>query len=299
MNKLVKRAALLFTILSSLAFAAQANAISILATTGHIGDAVHNIAPNADVTVLVGPGGDPHHYEPSTKDIKKMRSVDIVLWNGLYLEAQMERAIQSLGDKQLELGAKVPTSMLLPWEDNLYDPHIWNSAEVWSLVVRIIAGKLSEIDPSNAPEYQRNAERYVGEILAADAYAREKLGAIPEQNRTLISGHDAFQYFASSYKLKGLAIEGVSTEDEASLKDLRKLADYIADNKVPAIFYENITDPQATVALQEAVKSRGFTVKIADEELYSDALGDSKPVDTFLGSFRHNVDAIYKALGGA
>lgn len=271
--------------------------ISILATTGHVGDAVLRIAPDADLFVLVGPGLDPHTYEASTRDIEQMRNADIVFWNGLHLEAQMQDAIRSLGDSQLELGEEIPKSMLLPWEDDLYDPHIWNSTEIWSLVVRSIAGKLSEMDPENATAYQQNANAYVEEIEEADAYAREQLASIPEENRVLVSGHDAFNYFADAYGFEALAIEGISTEDEASLQDLRDLADYIVENEVVAIFYENITNPQATIALQEAVAARGSSVQISEEELYSDALGDVAPLDTYLGTFRHNVDAIATSLG--
>ncbi len=274
----------------------KGSTISVLATTGHIGDAVANIAPHAEVFVLVGPGLDPHTYEASTRDIQKMRSADIVLWNGLHLEAQMQDAIRSLGDSQLELGAEVPESMLLPWEDNLHDPHIWNSTRIWSIVVEAIAKKLAETDPENGAEYTQNAADYVAKIRAADEFARETLSAIPQKNRVLVSGHDAFNYFAEAYGFKALAIEGISTEDEASLQDLRNLADYIVENNVVAIFYENITNPQATRALQEAVAARGYKVAISEEELYSDSLGDAPPLDTYLGTFRHNVGAIANTL---
>ena len=272
--------------------------LSILSTTGHIGDAVSRVAPDAESFVLVGPGLDPHTYEASTRDIERMRDADIVFWNGLHLEAQMEDAIRSLGDAQLELGAEIPESMLLPWEDDLFDPHIWNSTEIWSLVVSAIADKLAELDPDNAAAYRENAAAYIAEIEEADAYARERLATIPVENRVLVSGHDAFNYFAEAYGFESLAIEGISTEDEASLQDLRDLADFIVANNVIAIFYENITNPQATIALQEAVEARGAAVSISEEELFSDALGDAAPLDTYLGTFRHNVDAIVNALGG-
>jgi len=97
--------------------------------------------------------------------------------------------------------------------------------------------------------------------------------------------------------MQALAIEGISTADEASIQDLRELADLIASERVPVIFYENITDRQATDALREAVQARGWDVRIADETLYSDSLGDAPPLDTYLGTFLHNVDAIVGALG--
>jgi manganese/zinc/iron transport system substrate-binding protein len=272
-------------------------ALSVLATTGYIGDAVSRVAPDAELFVLVGPGLDPHTYEASTQDIERMNEVDIVLWNGLFLEAQMEDVIYSLGDRQLELAAQLPESLLLETGGEI-DPHVWNSTEAWSLVVGYIADKLSELDPANEAAYQENAEAFIAEIEEAGEYAAQRLGQVPEENRVLVSGHDAFQYFANDYGYRALAIEGISTEDEASLQDLRDLADYIVENNVLAIFFENITNPQATVALQEAVEARGGQVAIAEETLYSDSLGDAPPVDTYLGVFRHNVDAVADALIG-
>ncbi len=268
----------------------------IVATTGHIADAVAEIAPDAEIFTVVGPGLDPHTYEASTQDIEQFRNADILFWNALNLEAQMADAIMALGDSQLGVGDLVPESMLLPFEGE-FDPHIWNSTEIWSMCVQFMADKLAEIDPDGADAYQANAAAYIAEIEAMDAYARETLGAVPVDSRTIVSGHDAFNYFADAYGFEALAIEGISTEDEASIQDLRELADYVADNQVIAIFFENITNPQATEALQEAVASRGWDVAIAEETLFSDSLGDSAPQDTYLGSFRHNVDTIAEALG--
>lgn len=277
-------------------------ALTVYATTGYLADAVANIAPDAEVTTMVGPGGDPHTYQPSTKDIETIQNADVVLWNGLHLEAQMINQLESLGDKQLAVGDALPEDLLLSWPETddegnpLHDPHVWNSPEAWSLVVGYVADKLGEIDPGNAGEYQANADAYLGEIEAAAAEAEELLASVPAP-RILITGHDAFNYFGDTYDLDVYATDFVSTEAALSAEELSELAKLIADNQVPVIFQDNQANPQAITSLREAVRALGWEVEISDQELYADSLGADAGVDTYLGVFTHNAKAVADALG--
>lgn len=279
-----------------------ADALTVYATTGYLADAVANIAPDAEITTMVGPGGDPHTYQPSTRDIETIQNSDVVLWNGLHLEAQMIDMLESLGDKQLAVGDVLPGELLLAWPETddegnaLHDPHVWNSPEAWSLVVGYVADKLGEIDPESADEYQANADAYVGEIAVAAAEAEELLAGVPAP-RILITGHDAFNYFGDTYDLEVYATDFVSTEAKLSANELSELAKLIADNRVPVIFQDNQANPQAITSLREAVRSLGWQVEISGEELYADSLGADPGVDTYLGVFRHNAHAVADALG--
>lgn len=283
---------------------ARADALTVYATTGYLADAVANIAPEAEITTMVGPGGDPHTYQPSTKDIETIQKSDVVLWNGLHLEAQMIDMLESLGDKQLAVGDALPKDLLLAWPETddkgnpLHDPHVWNSPKAWSLVVGYVADKLGEIDPQNADEYQANADAYIGKIAAAAAEAEELLAGVPAP-RILITGHDAFNYFGDTYDLKVYATDFVSTEAKLSANELSELAKLIADNQVPVIFQDNQANPQAITSLREAVRALGWDVEISGEELYADSLGADPGVDTYLGVFRHNAQAVADALGKA
>lgn len=276
--------------------------LTVYATTGYLADAVANIAPDADVTTMVGPGGDPHNYQPSTQDIETIRSADVVLWNGLHLEAQMIDQLESLGDAQLAVGEELPDDLLLSWPETddqgnpLHDPHVWNSPEAWSLVVGHIADKLGEVDPAGAEQYQGNATEYQDEIADVAAEATELLAGVPEP-RLLITGHDAFNYFGDTYDLEVHATDFVSTEAALSAEELSGLADLIAENEVPTIFQDNQANPQAITSLREAVHARGWQVEISDDELYADSLGADPGVDTYLGVFLHNARAIADALG--
>ncbi|AWB83316.1 metal ABC transporter substrate-binding protein [Corynebacterium liangguodongii] len=279
---------------------AQHGALKIFATTGYLADAARNIAPDAEITTMVGPGGDPHTYQPTTKDLETMRDSDLVVWNGLHLEAHMIDQLESLGDKQLEVGTKVDSGELLPWPDQpgagekLYDPHIWNSPALWSQVVDAIGAKLGEIDPERAPEYAAAAESYKGEIAASAQRAQEALATV--HPRILITGHDAFNYFGKTFGFEVFATDFVTTEAAKSPAQISALADTIAHEKVPVIFHDNQANPQAIDALKEAVRSRGWEVEVSDAELFADTLGPTPPTDTYLGAFEHNANVVAEAL---
>ena len=301
---LAATAALLLTGSAMSAYAhGEDGALTVYATTGYLADAVANVAPDAEITTMVGPGGDPHTYQPSTQDIETIRNADVVVWTGLHLEARMDDLLESLGDQQVAVGELLPEELLLDWPETddegnaLHDPHIWNSPEAWSLVVGYVADKLGEIDPDHAAEYQANAEAYVSEIEAAAAEAKELLAAIPEGSRILITGHDAFNYFGDTYDIEVRATDFVSSDAQMSPREMSDLAAFIAENQIPVIFQDNLANPQAITSLKEAVSALDWEVEISDKELFADSLGAESGVDTYLGVFRHNAETVAEALG--
>lgn len=276
--------------------------LQIYATTGYLADAAQVIAPGAEVTTMVGPGGDPHTYQPSTRDIVRLREADLVLWNGLNLEAHMTDQLTSLGERQIAVGDHVPADLLLEWPETdaagtpLHDPHIWNSPAAWSVVVSTVADKLAQIDPPHAALYRTNAVVHQREIAAAAAAAVERLATIPAP-RILITGHDAFNYFGQAFDLAVYATDFVSTDAALSATELSELARLIAEEQVPVIFQDNQANPQAIVSLREAVRARGWEVTVSDQELYADSLGAEPGLDSYLGVLSHNVQAVANALG--
>ncbi len=300
----VASATLLLAGTATVAFAqTEGDALTVYATTGYLADAVANVAPEADVITMVGPGGDPHTYQPSTQDIETIQNADAVVWTGLHLEARMDDLLEGLGDKQVAVGELLPEALLLDWPETddegnpLNDPHVWNSPEAWSLIVGYVADHLGEIDPDGAAEYQANAEAFVAEIEAAAAEAEELLSAIPAESRILITGHDAFNYFGATYDITVYATDFVSSEAQMSPREMSDLAQLIAENQVPVIFQDNLANPQAITSLQEAVEALGWEVEVSDKELFADSLGADPGVDTYLGVFRHNAETVADALG--
>lgn len=281
----------------------DSDAFKVYATTGYLGDAVKNIAPDAVITTMVGPGGDPHTYQPTTKDTEKLRESDFIVWNGLHLEAQMLDVLESFENRQLAVGEQLPKDQLLSWPETdadgnaLNDPHVWNSPRLWINVVDQVATKMGELNPDKADEYRKNADAYIEEIKKADEEVTALLAKVPQDSRTLITGHDAFGYFGSTYGFDVHATDFVSTTAAKSPAEISELATLIAENKVPVIFQDNQANPQAITSLQEAVEALGWTVEISGNELYADSLGADEGVDTYLGVFRHNAKSVAEAFG--
>lgn len=274
--------------------------LSIVATTGYLGDAARNIAPDAEITVLVGPGGDPHTQGLTTQDIEKLNSADVVLWTSHDMEHQMMGQLEKLGEKQVAAAEAIPEADLLPWEEDGvvegHDPHVWNSPDNWKYVVTASAEKIAQIDKANADTYLKNAEAYNAKIDAAKAAAKTELEKIPAERRVLITGHDAFNYLGETFGIEIHATDFVSSEAQITAADLDELADLIAKKKIPTIFQDNLANPEAIKHLKEAVKAKGWDVEISDKELYADSLGEAAPVDTYLGVFEYNAKAIVEAL---
>ncbi|MDO5083391.1 MAG: metal ABC transporter substrate-binding protein [Arachnia propionica] len=283
----------------------ETKALTVYATTGYLGDAVANIAPDAKVTVMVGPGGDPHTYQPTTKDIEAMTQADVVVWTGLHMEAQMIDQLRGFGDKQIEVGTKLDESKLLEWPEldeqgnTLHDPHIWNDPDIWSDVVMIVAEKLGEVDKDNAETYRKNAEAYQGKIAETVKTAKAELDKVPAGSRVLITGHDAFNYFGRAFDFEIHATDFVSSEAQLSAAEMSDLAKLISEKKVPVIFQDNLANPQAIESLKEAVRANGGEVEVSDEALFADALGDTPETNTYLGVLQTNARTISKALGGS
>jgi len=162
--------------------------------------------------------------------------------------------------------------------------------------VKVVQDALMDLDPSHAEVYRANAQRYLQKLEELDRWVREEVKRIPPGQRVLITAHDAFKYFGKAYGFEVHGLQGVTTEVEASVADIRALAELIVQRRIPAIFVEETVPVRFLRALQEAVRARGFEVVIGGE-LYSDALGaPGTPGETYLGMVRHNVETIVQAL---
>ncbi|MEM1333315.1 MAG: zinc ABC transporter substrate-binding protein [Actinomycetota bacterium] len=273
--------------------------LEVVATTGQLHDAVANVAGDlVELTPLLGPGVDPHLYVPTEGDVQTFDDADVIFYNGLFLEAQMERILEQLAGSKtvVAVGDEQPEDGLIPVGGGEFDPHIWNDPTLWQMVVETIRDTLVADDPDNADAYRENSEAYLAEIEATDAEVEQLLAAIPAEQRLLITAHDAFGYFAQRYDLEVTGLQGISTESEASTRDVQDLADLIVDRSIPAIFVETSVSARSIEAVQAAVEAQGASVEIGGA-LFSDALGESgHPADTYLGMLRHNAETIAGAL---
>ena len=174
-----------------------------------------------------------------------------------------------------------------------FDPHAWQSAENIVIYLDNIAAALAKADPSNASKFFENRAKYVAKVKALDADISARMRGLPEAARTVITSHDAFGYFAKRYGLNFEAPQGMSTESEASAKDVAKLITQIRKEKIRAVFVETITDNRL---MEQIVRETGAKI---GGTLYSDALsGADGPAGTYLDMMRHNSSTILGALTG-
>jgi manganese/zinc/iron transport system substrate-binding protein len=277
--------------------------LKVLATTSMIADAVANVGgEHVDVDCLMPPPTDPHKYTAGAPDLDRIRKADLVLYNGLHLEGKITDILNDRARNAWTVAVAEGLPDLRPVEDGSLelDPHVWFDVRLWMKVVEKIRDTLADIDPRHAQQYRDNATRYLQELSALDSEVREKLSHVPTDRRVLITAHDAFGYFGRAYGFEVVGLQGVSTVGDTSTRDVTHLADIIGSRRIRAVFAESSVPDDGVRAVQRAVRSKykGFEVRVAEDVLYSDALGSpDTPAGTYIGMVRHNVNAIVKAMG--
>jgi manganese/zinc/iron transport system substrate-binding protein len=277
--------------------------VSIVATTGMIADAARLVGGDlVSVVSLMGPGIDPHAYRQTRSDIVAMTRADLVLWHGLYLEAQLERLLLDMGRSRavIAVGEAVPKSKLLadPDYDDRFDPHVWMDPDLWQHVVLATRDALSALRPEAAVVFAANAARHIAELERLSDYAQRSLASVPAEARLLITAHDAFGYFGRAYGFEVLGIQGISTDSEAGLSRIAELVDLLVERRIGAVFVESSVSDRNIRALIEGAAARGHTVRLGGE-LFSDAMGPNGTYEgSYIGMIDHNVTLIAGALGG-
>ena len=273
--------------------------LKVVTTIGQITDITQAVGGDKiSVTGLMGPGVDPHLYQASEGDVETLFEADLIFYNGLFLEAQMEDVFEQMDDKAVAVSRDIDRDSLLDWAayENAYDPHIWFDVQNWMEATKTVRDTLVERDPANAQIYQDNADRYLVELEELHAYVQNQTSKVPADQRVLITAHDAFEYFARAYDFEVQGLQGISTASEAGTADVQALADFIVERQIGAIFIESSVPRRTVEAVQAAVQAKGFEVEIGGE-LFSDAIGNpGTPEGTYIGAVRHNVDTIVGAI---
>ena len=289
-------ASIALVLLALLGFAGGARAadkVKAVASFSILGDMVKQVGGDRiDVITLVGPDGDAHVYEPTPADAKNLATAQILFTNGLGFEGWMDRLEKSSGfrGKVMVASTGVKPRTMVEDEKTVTDPHAWQSLANGKLYVANIRDGLIAVDPEGKSVYEANAAKYLDALAKEEADVRAALAALPQERRKIITSHDAFGYFGAAYGLEIVAPEGISTESEASAKDVAKIIRQIKAARIPAVFMENITDHRLLdqIASETGAKIGG--------ELYTDALSPPDgPAPTYLDMFRHNVGALTAA----
>ncbi|GHD12616.1 zinc ABC transporter substrate-binding protein AztC [Tianweitania populi] len=322
------------TLMPAAMASASAENLKVVASFSIIADLAKNVGGDRiDITTLVGPNGDAHVYEPKPVDAAAVADADVVLVNGLQFEGFLQRLVDASGTKapvvELTKGGDVlknegeehhhdageekeegeghdhaaggqehdhehDHSHAGHHHHGEFDPHAWQSVGNAETYVKNIADALCAADKNGCDTYKSNADAYQAKLQQLDADIKASVASIPQDKRTIITSHDAFNYFEHAYGLTFLAPEGVSTESEASAADVAALIKQVREDKASAIFVENITNPRLVeqIASETGIKVGGT--------LYSDALSDaSGPASTYIDMMKHNAETIKAAISGS
>lgn len=273
--------------------------LKVTASFSILGDFVKNIGGGRTaVTTLVGANGNAHAYSPSPADAKKLADSDIVFVNGLGFEGWLERLVKASATKAPIV---VATKGVKPLERNgdgdhghdhgRADPHAWQSVANVKTYVANIRDALIAADPAGAASYQANATAYLAKLDALEREVKDVIAKIPPDRRRVLTSHNAFGYFDAAYGIHFVAPQGLSTDAEASAKDVAAIVSEIKKQKVGGVFLENITDPRL---VQQIARESGAKV---GGVLYSDALtGEKGDALTYIDLMRHNLRQLAAVL---
>lgn len=269
--------------------------LKVVTTFTVIRDIAANVAGDAaTVESITKLGAEIHDYQPTPRDIVRAQGAHLILWNGLNLERWFERFFQNLKD----VPAVVVTDGItpLPIREGPYtnnpNPHAWMSPTNALRYVENIRKAFAMHDPANAEIYQRNADAYAEKIKAIDAPLRERLAAIPEAHRWLVTSEGAFTYLARDYGLKELYLWPINADAQGTPSQVRTVIDIVRREKIPVVFSEStISDrPARQVAAETGARYGGV--------LYVDSLSEPDgPVPSYLKLLEVTVDTIAKGFG--
>ena len=277
--------------------------LNVVSTVGMLNDVVKNVGGDCvEATAIMGAGIDPHTYQASAKDVRLFQDADVIFYSGYVLEGQLGNVLERFAEQKPTVAASpssIDTSDLITVQ-SVYgiDPHLWMDVNLWTKLAPTVLNTLSELRPDCSEQMQANVESFTAQLRALDGWVEESIASIPEQQRILVTAHDAFNYYGRAYGIDVEGIQGISTEAEAAIADIRGTVDTVVERQVPAIFVETTINPRTVESVIQAARQRGQEVEIGGQ-LYSDAMGqDGTAGGTYIGMLFENTRNITQSLGG-
>jgi manganese/iron transport system substrate-binding protein len=271
----------------------------VVATSTIIADLTEEVGgEEIQLNEILKPGTDPHVYEPVPADSRVLEEANLILYNGYNLEPGLIKLMKASGGKarQVAVGEVVKPLQLDKGKGEVVpDPHVWGNVDNSIAMVNAIRDALIELAPEDKQIFTQRAEKLNNELKQLDSWIKAQIQTIPENNRKLVTTHDAFQYYGRAY---GLAIAGtligISTEEQPSAQTVQRLVEAIKKTGVPAIFAETTINPALiTTVAQEA------GIKLAPRQLYSDSIGaPGSDGDSYIKMMAANTRTIVESLGG-
>lgn len=271
----------------------------IVCSTSITADCIRQVVGDKlTVKSLMGPGVDPHTYNPRPSDVVLLNDARLVVYTGFHLEGKMAELFSRLSERKAVVAFQkdFPKNQVLFTDGITPDPHVWFDTESWVHSMNGVVDKLVELYPKYELEFRENFYKFLLKVQKKTRELKLKLSEVPQERRVLITSHDAFHYFGRTFDIRVKALQGVSTSQEPGMRDVVDLVDFIVDHDVKAIFVENSVSPKALKSVLSSVERRGHRVKIGGT-LFSDALGSpGSGADTYIGMLDHNVNTIKAGL---
>lgn len=243
------------------------------------------------IEALIKPGIDPHEFEPTPSDVKRVAKADLVLFTGKGMEGFLTKLEEAAGvtGKFVNVGEAVPTLMMIDEGRKVEDPHWWHSVENMKRATRLVTDRFEQADPANRGYYAGREKECLASLNELQRWSRVKVAELPSSRRKLVTSHDALQYFARDNGFTILPVKGISTTEEASSQHVKEIIGVIRSQGVKAVFFENIENSRAVnqIAAETGARTGGV--------LYSDGLGDTE-ASTYDSMMRHNVSTIVDGL---
>ncbi len=234
---------------------------------------------------------DPHEFEPTPGDVKKVADANLVLLTGKGMEGYLSKLEEAAGGsaKFVNVGKNIPSLSMTEQGKKVEDPHWWHSVENMKEATRAVAEAFEKADPANAVIYDKNAAGYLAKLDELERWIRVKLAPLPHERRKLVTSHDALGYFARDYDFTIYPVKGVSTAEDPSSQHVKEIIGVIRNQGVKAIFFETIENPRAVQQIADETGAK------AGGSLYSDGLGETE-ANTYDSMMRHNVSVIVEGL---
>ena len=268
--------------------------MKVVTTFTVLADMARNVAGDAaDVVSVTKPGAEIHGYQPTPRDIVGAVDADLVLRNGMNLELWFEQFLRNLGDVPsvtLTDGIE-PIAIRSGSYEGKPNPHAWMGLETARIYIDNIARAFAEQDPDNAALYQQNAANYKKKVEETIEPLRQKVQALPEDKRWLVTCEGAFSYLARDFGLKELYLWPMNADQVGTPQQVRKVIDGVMDNSIPVVFCESTVN---TAPAKQVARETGA---IYGGELYVDSLSEADgPVPTYLDLLRVTSERVANGL---
>ncbi|TAG10443.1 MAG: zinc ABC transporter substrate-binding protein [Verrucomicrobia bacterium] len=292
---------LLAIVCAVLACQLSAEPLKVVVLHPLLGDIARNVGGEQVMVIdLLGPNGDPHHFQPTSEDLKKTGNAQLYLASGKGLESYLPTLREIIGGQAtiIEVGATLPSleggcdheedhdEPAGHDHEHGLDPHWWHSIDAFRRATQVVADAFVQAAPEHADEFRASAERYRESLDKLETWSKREIAKIPREARHLATAHAAFNYFCHEFSFTPHSVQGINREQIPDAETMALILKKLKDEQVAVIFPEEESNPKI---LQSLTADTGIRL---GKPLIADGIG----MTSYEEMMRHNVNAIVEAL---